>query len=119
MKKILVLLVVLGIMVATCPSRDDHKTAITNAINGAVNETISSAADDSNVGTGIAFLGSLLANSVVNVFIDQVMDYQNYFIFSKTEGTFDGETKTLSYGVFGHVFTVDKEEMKRRLQEKE
>ena len=114
MKKILITLAVIlalaAVAVVTCPDRQDHKEAIMSVINEKINESVSQEDDD------VALLASAFGSRLVGYFFDNMLVVDNHFVYST--GTIrrpDGERKTLSIGVFGHVFTFDKEDIDNAL----
>lgn len=113
----LLVVVILGMLVITCPDRETHKHIITTTVNDAINDHLASKNDGSVKKTVLAVVGGFLANTVTEAVVDKVLEYDNYFVFSTTHVTFQGDSQILSYGVLGHVFTVDKETLKKKLQE--
>ena len=60
---------------------------------------------------------STLSNGVVELTIDQNLETDNYFFFN--EGRIGSDPKTvkkLSLGIFNHVFTISKEDLKREIE---
>ena len=98
-----VLLVVLaGVGVVTCPDKQAHKDAIMSVINEKINESVSFA---SSLGSGI-----------VGYVLDNRLTMKNHFVFSTGElNKLDGSSERLSVGVFGHVFTFSKEDLDKAL----
>ena len=48
--------------------------------------------------------------------LNSKLEVDNYLIFNTTHVELDGENKTLSLGVLGHVFTFDKEMLRDALE---
>lgn len=118
MKKVLIaLLILLGVgavAVVSCPDRQDHKDAIMEVVSGAISDELQTTDKDSQ---GIsAFLGSLGSN-VAGYLLDNRLTVKNYFVFSVGElKDLDGVDQKVSVGVFGHVFTGGKEQLKKAIK---
>lgn len=114
MKKFLiVLLVLLGIgavAVVTCPDKEAHKDAILNVVKEKIDEEVSAGSqnDLSNILSGIG-------SSVSGWIIDKGLTVENHFVYSVGKFNSGKEEKTVSVGVFGHVFTFSKEDLEREL----
>ncbi len=114
----LILLVAIVLSVVTCPDREEHKVAIKQKVNTAVNETINSNLldnDKTSLGSLIIYLagGPIISTLALTVF-DSQLHYNNYFAFSTMLLTIKGEEKIVSLGVFGHVFVgFDSDDLKK------
>ena len=110
-----VLLVVLvGVGVMTCPDKQAHKDAIMSVINEKINESVST--DSSEGDDGIALFASSLGSGIVGYVLDNRLTVKNHFVFSTGElKKLDGASERLSVGVFGHVFTFSKEDLDKAL----
>ena len=62
---------------------------------------------------GLKMLTNLFASSTVDATLDQILNYHNYLICSSTDVTFDGEQHKVSYGILGHVFTLNADDVVR------
>lgn len=114
MKKLFIALVCIlalgGIAVMTCPDRQAHKDAIMSVINEEINESVSSEE------AGVAMLVSAFGSRLVGYFFDNMLTVKNHFVYSVgVVQNLNGETKTVSLGVFGHVFTFDREDISNAL----
>ena len=114
MKKFLIfLLVVLGIgavAVVTCPDKDAHKDAIQNVIKEAINDEMGGSDN------GLSGILSSLGSSVSGWVLDSSLSVENYFVCSVGKFTGGKEPEVVSVGVFGHVFTISKEDIKAALR---
>lgn len=114
----LILLVAIVLSVVTCPDREEHKVAIKQKVNTAVNETINSNLldnDKTSLGSLIIYLagGPIISTLALTVF-DSQLHYNNYFAFSTMSITIKSEEKIVSLGVFGHVFVgFDSDDLKK------
>jgi len=111
-----ILLVVLaGVGVVTCPDKQAHKDAIMSVINEKINESVSK--DSSEGDEGIALFASSLGSGIVGYVLDNRFTVKNHFVFSTGElNKLDGTSERLSVGVFGHVFTFSKEDLDKALE---
>ena len=110
-----ILLVVLaGVGVVTCPDKQAHKDAIMSVINEKINESVSK--DSSEGDEGIALFASSLGSGIAGYVLDNRLTVKNHFVFSTGElNKLDGSSERLSVGVFGHVFTFSKEDLDKAL----
>ena len=118
MKKLLItLLVLLGlgaVAVISCPDRQDHKDAIMEVVSGAINDELQTSDKDSQEIS--AFFGSI-GSSVAGYLLDNRLTVKNYFVFSVGElKDLEGVDQKVSVGVFGHVFTGGKEQLKKAIK---
>ncbi len=116
MKKfITALLIVAGlaaVMTVTCPDKQQHKDVLQAVVDEIINENISG--DD----TGLGYLAFFLGSKLINITIDSILHVDNYFILSIGRLDLpDGESKKVSLGILGHIFTVDKETALRIIEE--
>jgi len=116
MKKLLgviILLLVAILMVLTVPDKQKHKDAMMEAINEYVEEeTVDKLGD--NV---LARLGKGVIVKTVETALNSKLKLDNYYLFNTTHVRLKGEDQILSAGLFGHVFTFDKQMIREKLQE--
>lgn len=110
---LLVLLAIALVGVVTCPDKEAHSAAMMNLINVGLSSEMSKSDMDENIALFTATLGSGLFELIIN----KTLVVDNYFVFSKGRLVYDGESTTVSLGVFNHVFTMSEEEFLRRLEE--
>ena len=117
MKKFLVFILFLAVIVVglvfTCPTKQQHVDAVMNEVNGLMSDAASDVGLDTDSGWGMA--GKMAIGSLAQNYLESQLYYNNYFVFSTCQITFNGKTSTTSVGVFNHVFTTDKEKMKEKL----
>lgn len=102
----IVVVLVLILMGVTCPSHEDHKQAVTKAVNEYANREV--VHDDSPWTT----LGALFVDGLVNALVEEVFSTQNYLVCSVGTITYmDGEKEHVSFGILGHVFTFDADDV--------
>jgi len=116
MKKYLLIIIVLLVavlMVLTVPDKAKHKEAMMEAINEYVEEEAVEKLGD----TVLARLGKGVIVKTVETVLNSKLKIDNYYLFNKTYVRLDGEDQMLSLGMFGHVFTFDKEMLREKLEE--
>lgn len=116
MKKYLLIIIVLLVavlMVLTVPDKAKHKEAMMEAINEYVEEE----AVDKLGDTVLARLGKGVIVKTIETALNSKLKIENYYLFNKTYVRLDGEDQMLSLGMFGHVFTFDKEMLREKLEE--
>ena len=106
-----------AVAVITCPEKKDHFEAIMGTVKETMAEELENEKDyfDDEYG----FLSGLsgLAEGFIGQIFNQALIVKNHFVYS--EGfVSDGEKlNRVSVGVFGHVFTFSKEDLKRMIDE--
>jgi hypothetical protein len=119
MKKLLVVIIILAVailMTQTLPDKKAHKRAMMKAVSEYVDEKAEENGFHSNV---ITNLGKSVVNFAAATAIDAKLKVNNYYLFNTTSVRLKGEDKLLSIGLFGHVFTFDKEMLREALEEGE
>jgi hypothetical protein len=117
MKKILwlvVLLLVALLMVVTAPAEEKHKEAMMEAVKAYVDEE---AAERGFADNGVTRLGKSVVVQAVKTALNSKLRFDNYYLFNMTRVRIGGEDKMLSLGLFGHVFTFDKDMLRENLEE--
>ena len=102
---LLVLLILGGICVATCPDREAHSEALKGLVNQVVTSELSGEEEDA----GLVMFGSVIGTGLGGLVIDNMLNIEDYFVCSIGTVTFDGETHVVSVGLLNHVFTIDEE----------
>ena len=116
MKKLLaviIFLLVAILMVLTVPDKQKHKEAMMEAINEYVEEESVDRLGD-NI---LAKLGKSVVVKTVETVLNSKLKVNNYYLFNTTYVRMKGENQMLSLGMFGHVFTFDKEMLRDKLNE--
>ena len=115
MKKFLLTLlaiVALGVVAAlTCPDKQAHKDALLSV----VNESINSSLENENLG-GLGSIVGSIGSGVAGAYLDNRLVIKDRFLCSVGEiQNLKGETKKVSLGLFGHVFPLNKDDLKEAL----
>ena len=101
------------LLASTCPNRNYHKEAITYLVSSMVNEKL----DEAGENDGFSFLGSLFMTKFLEEFLDARLKVNNYILFSVGEVNYKGNTKTVSFGILNHVFTLTKDDLRKKITE--
>lgn len=114
MKKILIAILAVLIVGAaaaalTCPDKQAHKDAIMAVVNEKINEELKTDDDDWQ---GLSALFGTLGSGIAGGIVDNRLVVKNHFLWSTGEfQNLDGEYNQISVGVFGHIFTFNKEDL--------
>ena len=116
MKKLLTVVIVLLVavlMALTVPDKQAHKEAMMKAVEEYVAEEAQSRFGD-NVLTN---LGKNVAVKTIELALNSKLQVHNYLLWNTTSVHLKGKDQLLSVGMFGHVFTFDKEMLREKLEE--
>ena len=101
---VIIIVLVAGVCVITCPNKQAHKDAIMELVNSKLNKEL----DKSVEADGAVFV-SALGSKIIEFVLDNRLEVKNYFVCSI--GLLGSEKKTITFGLLGHVFTtISKEE---------
>ena len=117
MKKLLIVAIILllaVLMTQTVPDKQAHKEAMMEAITEYVDEEVDQRGLGDNVLTN---LGKGVVIKTIETVLNSKLKVDNYFIFNTTHVRLKGEDQILSLGIFGHVFTFDKQMLREKLEE--
>lgn len=110
------LLVIVGIAVATCPDEKAHKAALSDvAAQLAADEVTDKDSDATNGGIIDQLfqkMGASLLRGIAQNAVDELIVVDDHTVYSTGKVRVGGKEHTVSVGVFGHVFTVDKDDLK-------
>lgn len=112
---IIIAVIVLVVLAITNPDRRQHTDAIARAFTEAFdNEMDKSGISDS----ALDEIGNIIADRMTASMVDQLLDYHNYIIFSKSTITIVGKSYTVSWGLLGRVFTVSNDRLSQKLEKR-
>lgn len=112
---IIIAVVVLVVLAITNPDRRQH----TDAIARAFTEAFDNEMEKSGIsGSALGEIGNMIADRMTASMVDQLLDYHNYFIFSKSTITIVGKSYTVSWGLLGRVFTVSNDRLSQKLEKR-
>lgn len=114
----LLAIILLGFAVffyVTNPTKQQHANAIKGKIVLALDKQ---AANTNNiVGLGVHVIGKFFVNQLSDKILDEMLEYNNYWLFSKCTVSMKGKTHTVSYGLVSHVFTANEDDIANYLKE--
>ncbi|MBR6201927.1 MAG: DUF4359 domain-containing protein [Bacteroidaceae bacterium] len=116
MKKLIGLVIVVVIafvMAMTVPDKKAHKSAMMKAVKEYVDEE---AANRGFADNGLTRVGKNLVVKTIEEVLSNKLRVTNYFLFNTTHIEMKEKDKLLSVGMFGHVFTFDKEMLRDALE---
>lgn len=102
-------------MAVSCPKEQDHKEKIKEKIVLALEQ--SSAKNNNLFGVGIGLVRHLLSDQILDQVLDEMVNYHNYYIYSKCTINTNGKNKNISYGLFGRVFTINEDDLSHYIDE--
>lgn len=110
------LLVCLAVaMAVSCPSKQDHKDRIREKISLALEKQ---QAKNANLfGVGVGMVRHLLTDQILDRVLEEMVDFHNYYVYSKCTINTGGKDKNISYGALGHVFTMNEDDISRYIDE--
>ena len=120
MKKVLIAILavlVIGAVAAvvTCPDKQKHKEAIMAVVNEKIHEELQT--EDEDLMELSAVFGSL-GSGIAGKIVDNRLKVKNHFLWSTGEiKDLKGEYQQISVGVFGHIFTFNKEDLDKAIDE--
>lgn len=107
---LLAVIVLIVVMVLTCPSRESHVTEIKQISSRVFDEYIHQeygemAGRFGGLGQTALALGSMFGTQVTEKAVENYLRVDNYFIVSIGHVEYEGEKYPVSVGAFGHIFT--------------
>lgn len=97
-------------LMATCPTEQAHREAITKEMNRFIKESTD------NQGDAWGIIGNIISQKIVGVVVDNLIEVDNYGVCSVGSITLKGKTHRVSFGILGHVFTFDADDIQRALE---
>ena len=117
MKKLLIAVIILLVavlMTQTVPDKQAHKEAMMKAVTEYVDEEVEQRGLGDNVLTN---LGKSVVLKTIETVLNSKLKVNNYYILNTTHVRLQGKDQIMSLGIFGHVFTFDKEMLREKLEE--
>lgn len=104
----------LGLAAATCPGKDKHVEVLTERMAYVALSQI----DLEEYGIdGLEELGGLFGRGIVKLALKSRLIVEDYVIFSLGKIEDEGEEHVISFGIFGHIFSASREQMRKRLEQ--
>lgn len=110
---LIIAIVLVGLLIIAAisnPGVDEHRRVIKEHLVSAVEKTFD-AKGGGLVAQGMSMLSQAIFMPVVNEAVDDLTVYHNYVFWSTTSVTYNDKDRTTSFGFFGHVFTMDEEQL--------
>ncbi len=112
--------VVFFLLLITCPGEEKHRQTVVDEIaEAAQREMPWQSGDDGLLGAFGETLGNMLVSQFADAVVGQFMRVDNYVIFSVGKIRYGGETKTVSFGILGHVFTFDADDIGKAIEKEQ
>ncbi len=105
------LLILLAIMMVTCPNEEAHNQLIKQRFNEAVNAEMKERA-----GKTFGSIGSALAKPFVKSAINKRLTVDNYGVVSIGKIKLEDSERIISVGLLNHVFTASSERLQSEIQ---
>ncbi len=111
---LITIIALVAVMIVTCPKTEQHKEVLSTVITATVNDAVH---DNDNI-TGNNFIdnafrtiSNAFAGKVIETAVDNLVTVDNYIVCSLGKVHYDGKDHIVSLGIFGHIFTVDEDDL--------
>ncbi len=104
-KTLIVLVILAGVMLFTCPPEEKHVEKLTQEIVKSSQEDNEDAGFLESIGNAIA---GTISEAVVKVYVKSQLKVENYYVLNVGKMYYDGEKRVVTIGAFNHVFCVVK-----------
>lgn len=111
---LITIIALVAVMIVTCPKTEQHKEVLSTVITATVNDAVH---DNDNI-TGNNFIdnafrtiSNAFAGKVIETAVDNLVTVDNYVVCSLGKVHYDGKDHIVSLGIFGHIFTVDEDDL--------
>lgn len=104
-KSIIVLVILAGVMLFTCPEEEKHIEKMTQEIVKSSQENNEDAGLLESIGNAIA---GTISEAVVKVYVKSQLNVDNYYVLNVGKMYYDGEKRVVTIGAFNHVFCLVK-----------
>lgn len=112
--------VLIATMIITCPKAEQHKEVLSTVITATVNDAVN---ESDNI-TGNAYLdnafktvSNAFASKVIQAAVNELVTVDNYVVCSLGKVRYEGKAHVVSVGVFGHIFTVDEDDLREAAED--
>lgn len=104
---LLIVFITLIVLAMTVPSRQTHIETVKDVTSEWINATVNDKIGGNILGEVAKWVGA----SGTDFLIDQIFHYDNYFVCSVGHIEIGTKSKMISFGILGHVFTFDKDDI--------
>lgn len=108
---LLIFVILGGVLAVTCPSRQDHKDAVSLSTRQWVGDKLDAIAQNNDLLSIFTGAVEWISGQGIDFVIDQYLDVDNYGVCSIGRVNLGEKSKVVSVGVLNHVFTFDKEDV--------
>lgn len=102
--------IILLIAIITNPDTNRHKEEVKSKIHEYLQNSLANDVNeaDDKWSKASKLFGNLLGKTMINNMVNTMITSNNYILFSTTNATSEGKTKTIGLGIFGNVFLSNK-----------
>ena len=104
-KTLIVLVILAGVMLFTCPKEERHIEKMTQEILKSSQEKDEDAGFLESIGNAIT---GTISEMVVKVYVKSQLKVENYYVLNVGKMYYDGEKRVVTIGAFNHVFCLVK-----------
>ena len=104
-KTLIVLVILAGVMLFTCPAEEKHVEKLTQEIVNSSQEDDEDAGFLESIGNAIA---GTISEAVVKVYVKSQLKVENYYVLNVGKMYYEGEKRVVTIGVFNQVFCLVK-----------
>lgn len=101
-----ILALIFAVMVVTCPKTEDHRDAVRKELA----KYIYSHINKKDTGVFDVF-NNLFTNQISEMAVNNLLSVDNYVVCSVGRIEWQGDNKIVSFGLLGHVYTFDAEDL--------
>ena len=117
---LIALIALVSVMIITCPKTEQHKevlsTVITNTLNNEINEN-ENLTGNTLIDNSFKTISNAFAGKVIKAVIDNLIVVDNHIVYSLGKIHYEGKDHIVSIGVFGHIFTVGEDDLKKVMEQ--
>lgn len=113
---LIILISLTAILIFSCPTTADHKEALANVVTATVNDAVNDAdSTRSNDWMSHTFqsITKAFAGKMIAAAVDNLITVDNYIVCSVGKVHYDRKDYIVSLGLLGHVFTINKDDLRK------
>lgn len=122
MKKFLVFLLMLvvigGVLMATCPDRETHREAVKGVLSEVVNKEMDEKASQNGIDGAMASIGTALAISAIDAYLGSNLILRDHTFYNVGVVSYEDDYRMVSVGILNHVFTISSDDARLLLKDK-
>ena len=109
---LLVIALLALIALFTNPGANEHRDVFADVAAVAAQNAVQQSVGTNDMNPLAGLLVNVLANPVANVVAQSTTEYHNYYLFSTTSMLYYDQEHTVTFGLFGKVFTISEAKLK-------